>query len=122
MVLLAAEVVGICYYELLAATLPDGGLTSVLREIAADERAHLRFHCDFLRAQVRTHAHRRIFVVTWRALMVAAAIAVLVDHRAALRDLGIAPGAVWRRWWTCSHNAEARIVSCDGRPEPAYAR
>jgi hypothetical protein len=122
MVLLAAEVVGICYYELLAAALPDGELTSVLREIAADETAHLRFHCDFLRTQMRTEARRRAFVVTWRALMLVAALVVLVDHRATIRDLGIAPGTVWRRWWTYSHKAEARIVSCDGRPEPAYAR
>lgn len=121
-VLLAAEVVGICYYELLAAALPDGELTSVLREIAADEKAHLRFHCDFLRAQMQTRVHRCIFIVTWRALMLAAMLVVLVDHRAALRDLGIAPGKVWSRWWACSHNAEVRVVGCNGRPEPAYAR
>ena len=110
MVLLAAEEVGLCYYRLLGGSLPDGELKDVLREIAADEKAHLEFHCQFLRAQMRSGVHRRLFSVTWRAVMLAAALAVLVDHRAALRDLGIPPRRVWRRWWACSRIAEARIV------------
>lgn len=110
MVLLAAEVVGLCYYRLLGGSLPNGELKNVLREIAVDEKAHLEFHCQFLRAQMRSDAHRRLFVIVWRALMLAAALVVLVDHRAALRDLDIPPGRAWRRWWVYSRIAEARIV------------
>lgn len=110
MVLLAAEVVGICYYQLLAGGLPDSELKSVLREIAADEKAHLRFHCDFLQTQMRTGTHRRGFVLAWRVLMLAAALVVLFDHRAALRDLGIPKTRVWKRWMLYSRTAEARIV------------
>lgn len=121
MVLLAAEVVGICYYQLLAGRLPDSELRSVLCEIAADEKAHLRFHCDFLHAQMRTALHRRIFVVAWRVLMLAAAVVVLVDHRAALRDLGIPPRRVWRRWSLYRRTAEARVVAVERQAQPAYA-
>jgi len=120
-VLLAAEVVGICYYQLLASRLPDSELRSVLREIAADEKAHLRFHCDFLRAQMQTALHRRLFVVTWRTLMLAAALVVSIDHRAALRDLGIPPRRVWKRWQLYSRTAEARIVIVEPQADPAYA-
>jgi len=45
-VLLAAEVVGICYYHLLAIHLPPSRLRNQLLEIVEDERAHLYFHCD----------------------------------------------------------------------------
>lgn len=121
MVLLAAEVVGICYYQLLAASLPDSELKDVLRGIVADEKAHLAFHCDFLRAQMRTSAHRRLFIIAWRALMLAAALVVAIDHRAALRDLGIPPGRVWRRWSAYSRMAEIRVVDREGPAEPAYA-
>jgi hypothetical protein len=121
MVLLAAEVVGICYYQLLAGGLPDSELRSVLREIAADEKAHLRFHCDFLHAQMRSRLHRGLFVVAWRALMLAAVLVVLIDHRAALRDLDIPPRRVWKRWSLYSRTAETRIVAAAGQAEPAYA-
>lgn len=120
-VLLAAEVVGICYYQLLAAAVPDSELRSVLREIAADEKAHLRFHCDFLHTQMGTWLHRRLFVLAWRTLMLAAALVVLIDHRAALRDLGIPPRRVWKRWALYSRAAEVRIVAAERPAEPAYA-
>jgi len=121
MVLLAAEVVGICYYQLLAGGLPDSELKSLLREIAADEKAHLRFHCDFLHAQMRSDAHRRFFIVAWRALMLAAALVVALDHRAALQDLGIPMTRVWRRWFVYSRTAEMRILEQGGRSAPVYA-
>jgi hypothetical protein len=121
MVLLAAEVVGICYYQLLASGLPDSELKSVLREIAADEKDHLRFHCHFLRTQMRTVTHRRLFAVAWWALMLAAALVVLIDHRGALRDLGIPKRRVWKRWVLYSRTAEARIVQGAGQSVPVYS-
>ena len=42
--------------------------------------------------------------------MLAAALVVLFDHRAALRDLGIPKTRVWKRWMLYSRTAEARIV------------
>ncbi len=110
MVLLAAEVVGICYYHLLSSRLPDGGLKSLLTEIVADEKSHLQFHCCFLHTQVQGQLDRIVFVVTWRVLMLAAAVVVLFDHRHALRDIGVTPGVAWHRWMVYSRTAE-NIVS-----------
>jgi hypothetical protein len=110
MVLLAAEVVGICYYHLLARHLPRGEVSDVLGQISADEEAHLRFHCEFLRRQVRNPLQRTVFTVSWRLLMFAAAMAVLADHRHALLDLGIGRRVAWRRWMRFSRVAERRVV------------
>ena len=116
MVLLAAEVVGICYYHLLSSRLPDGGLKKVLTEIVVDEKSHLRFHCCFLRIQVRDQFDRLVFILTWRLLMFAAAVVVLIDHRRALRDLGISPGTAWRRWTVYSRTAENLVSQPRQRP------
>ena len=113
MVLLAAEVVGICYYHLLAAHLPESGMRKLLQEIVEDEKAHLKFHCCFLRTQVRNEVQRAIFTGTWRALMFAAAVVVLVDHRQALRDLAIPPGVAWKRWMVYSRTAENRVIQAN---------
>ncbi len=116
MVLLAAEVVGICYYHLLATKLPESRLKSLLEKLVDDELSHLDFHCSFLRTQTGSAWRRAIFVAAWRALSVAAAATVLVDHRHALRDLGIPARVAWRRWMSVSRHAEA--LACprhDGR-------
>jgi hypothetical protein len=110
MVLLAAEIVGICYYNLLASRLPEGNLSTLLREIEQDEKAHLRFHCRFLRSQVNSAVSRLVFTAAWRTLMLAAAVVVLIDHRHALHDLEIAPADAWRRWMVYSRTAEGLIT------------
>lgn len=114
MVLLAAEVVGICYYYLLSRHLPAGELSDVLAEITADEKEHLSFHCDFLRCQVKGPLQRVVFTIVWRSLTFVAAAAVLADHRAALNDLGIGGRVAWRRWLRISRVAERRVL----RPVP----
>lgn len=110
LVLLAAEVVGICYYHLLATRLPKTRLQSLLVQLVEDERAHLHFHCCFLRTQTFNGWRRLLFVLAWRATMAAAAIVVLIDHRRALRDLDISYSTVWRRWMAYSGLAE-RLVT-----------
>jgi len=110
LVLLAAEVVGICYYHLLATRLPGTRLQRLLADIVSDERAHLYFHCDFLRSQATSVVRRAVFIVTWRTAMLLAAFVVLIDHRMALRDLGLGYDIVWRRWMAYSRLAERLIV------------
>ena len=44
--------------------------------------------------------------------MLAAAIVVLIDHRATLRDLELPVASVWRRWMSYSNLAE-RLVTND---------
>lgn len=110
LVLLTAEVVGICYYHLLATRLPESRVRSLLVQIVDDERSHLLFHCSFLRAEARSPLRRFVFTAVWRASMCAAALVTLVDHRAALRDTGLPAGVVWRRCMTYGRLAE-RLVT-----------
>ena len=110
LVLLTAEVVGLCYYHLLAAHLPPCQIKSLLAQLVNDERAHLHFHCCFLRTQTRSSWRRAVFIVAWRTTMFAAAAAVLIDHRPAMRDLGIKPGVVWRRWMLYVKLAEHQVI------------
>jgi hypothetical protein len=110
LVLLVAEVVGICYYHLLATRLPASRLRSLLERVVEDERSHLHFHCSFLRAEAWSPWRRFIFISVWRLTMLAAALVTLVDHRGALRDLELPAGVVWRRWMTYCRLAE-RLVS-----------
>jgi len=110
LVLLAAEVVGICYYHLLATRLPESRLKSMLAQLVNDERSHLHFHCNFLRAQTRSSWKRILFVLMWRLAMTAAAVVVLVDHFRTLKDLKLSISTVWRRWMSYSHLAE-RLVT-----------
>lgn len=110
LVLLAAEVVGICYYHFLASRLPRSAMKDWLTELVADEQSHLDFHCCFLRSQVNRPWKRWLFAATWRSTMLLAAVAVLIDHNAAIKDLGVAKKAVWRRWMTYSRLAERLVV------------
>jgi hypothetical protein len=115
LVLLTAEVIGICYYHLLATRLPPSRVRSLLGEIVQDERTHLLFHCSFLRAEARNPWRRFVFTVVWRLSMWAAGLVTLVDHRAALRDTGLSAGVVWRRWMTYGRLAERLVTGRDAR-------
>lgn len=110
-VLLAAEVVGLCYYHLLATRLPDSRLRQHLLEIVEDERSHLYFHCDFLRTQMSSFSRKVLFVTVWRTVMACAAIVVAIDHRKAIKELGIGLAAVLARWKSYSRLAETLIVT-----------
>lgn len=89
LVLLAAEVVGLGFYGLLAEKLGGCPIGQALREIAADERRHLEFHCAFFRGQTRGVAARAVFLAVWAAIAGAACAVVLIDHRGTLRAMGV---------------------------------
>lgn len=111
MVLLVAEVVGICYYHLLASRLPFSQLKTLLEEISRDELLHLDFHCEFLRTQASSPWRRTVFRLAWRILSCAAAVVVMIDHRAALADMDIRLASAWRRWMACSRDAERLVCN-----------
>jgi hypothetical protein len=100
-----------CYYHLLAARLPQSRLKSLLAQLVNDERAHLHFHCTFLRLQSSNFWRQLVFRLTWRTVMLAAAVVVLIDHRHAIRDLDLTADTVWRRWMTYSRLAERLVLS-----------
>lgn len=114
LVLLAAEVVGICYYRSIAEKLPDCRIRGFLLELAQDENAHLAFHCDFLRSQVTNTMQRWLFVAVWRSVMFAAELAVLVDHRDALDDLDIDRRELRGVWNEHAKHAEHLVVCPPG--------
>ena len=111
LVLLAAEVVGLVYYSLLASRLPECGMRRVLLEIVEDERSHLYFHCDFLRSQTGSGFKRHLFVVVWRTVVAAAALVVAFDHRHTIRDLDLGFRNVLGRWHSFAQLAEDLVVS-----------
>ncbi len=111
LVLLAAEVVGICYYHFIAAALAGTPMHAWLSELVEDERSHLEFHCQFLRSQANRRWKRWLFTLAWRVTMLTAAVAVLVDHRSAIRDLRLSRRAIWRRWMRYARVAERLVVS-----------
>ncbi|GAA2826132.1 hypothetical protein GCM10010441_58260 [Kitasatospora paracochleata] len=89
MVLMIAELVAVPYYR----TVRDGAGSPLAREVAgrilADERRHIPFHCDRLRASVAElpAAARPAVMFAWRLLLLAAAVFVAVDHGPALHAL-----------------------------------
>ncbi len=110
LVLLAAEVVGLCYYRLLASRLPPCNLRDWLLEIVADEASHLEFHCAFLRREVRGPLSRLMFRAAWWSLMMASELVVMIDHREAMRDLHIDRSEVRALWRTYRHMAVATVL------------
>jgi hypothetical protein len=110
LVLLAAEVIGIGFYGMLAERLPEGALRRALGEICGDERLHLAFHADFFRAQGTTPFLRRSFWSAWQCIGTAAALAVLIDHAGTLRTMDIPLWGAWRRLRALVGLAAARFL------------
>ncbi|PJZ64989.1 hypothetical protein CH371_15935 [Leptospira wolffii] len=89
LVLLVAEVVGICFYKKIAEKIPYGSVKWALQHIAEDEEKHLAFHSRFFRIRLRNPLSRLVFRICWRVLSLAACVSVLLDHRKTFRALGI---------------------------------
>ena len=89
LVLLAAEVVGLCFYRLVAMRLPPCRLRDTLLQLVGDEHSHLQFHGAFLSQQATTRLRSALFKASWRTMMFCAGLVVLIDHRRTLRDMSI---------------------------------
>ncbi|MDI7185169.1 sugar transferase [Leptospira santarosai] len=111
MVLLAAEVVGICFYKKIAEKIPNGLIKSALLDIVRDEEKHLKFHGDFFRIRVRNFFTKFIFRWLWRAVAFAACITVILDHRKTFRVLGISNWKTFQKFQEIARSAEDCIVS-----------
>ncbi|HKC24276.1 MAG TPA: ferritin-like domain-containing protein [Thermoanaerobaculia bacterium] len=124
LVLLAAEVIGIGFYSILAERAPDAVLAAALGEIADDERHHLAFHSDFFRARATTPLRRGAFRAAWLALSTAAAATVLGDHRRTLHALGVPVRDAACRLFALARHAAARVAEGDShvRSLPDTAR
>ena len=103
-VLLTAELVGTAYYRLLRST-GDTLLREVCEGMVRDEEAHLRFHADrILTAQLGWSPLRRaLWTAQFRLLFEGTLAVAWIDHRRALRAVGIS-----RRLFKTEARAEAR--------------
>jgi hypothetical protein len=114
LVLLAAEVVGISYYQRIAQSLAPSPLRRALEELCADEQSHLHFHCEFLRTQADSPIKRWLFKAAWRAVTGVAQLAVYMEHRRALKDLGVARGELFAQWKKTVEEAQGLVLLNDG--------
>ncbi len=117
LVLLAAEVIGLGFYALLARRLGTGSIAEQLEEIAADEGMHLEFHVDFFRGQVGG-AGRWLFRAAWWSVAGLACAVLLVDHRRTLRAMEIPTGTAAGRLLRLIALVDRRVL---GAPLTAYA-
>ncbi|EKR06837.1 hypothetical protein LEP1GSC122_1011 [Leptospira kirschneri serovar Valbuzzi str. 200702274] len=110
MVLLAAEVVGICFYKKLSEKIPNGFIKSALLEIVKDEEKHLRFHGDFFRIRVRNVLTKLVFRLLWRLVSFAACITVILDHRKTFVILGISNWKTFLKFQEIAKSTEEFII------------
>ncbi|KXZ25282.1 glycosyl transferase [Leptospira santarosai] len=110
MVLLAAEVVGICFYKKIAEKIPNGLIKSALLDIVRDEEKHLKFHGDFFRIRVRNFFTKIVFKILWKLIALAACAAVILDHRKTFKVLGISNWQTFKKFQDISRSAEDFIL------------
>jgi hypothetical protein len=105
MTLAIAEVVGIVYYQALAAGVGSPALATSLRRIASEEARHLDFQAGFFERAIACQptAWRAPYRWLLRGLMltvfVAALAVLLLDHGALLRRAGASRRELARRGW-----------------------
>ncbi|WP_109524195.1 MULTISPECIES: hypothetical protein [Nocardia] len=94
MVLMVAEVVALQYYRLLRGGTSDPLTTQVAALILSEEKRHIPFHCQRLRADFATssRAVRWMALSAWWTVLVGATIVVAHDHGPALREFGCCRG------------------------------
>jgi hypothetical protein len=94
-------------------------MRAALEEMCADEEAHLRFHADFFRTQATGTLARLAFSTLWWSVASAAAVAVLLDHRATLAALRLRARPAALRLLALVAQADAEITRA--RPAPCAA-
>ncbi|MFT7650162.1 MAG: hypothetical protein ACI8Y4_004928 [Candidatus Poriferisodalaceae bacterium] len=91
LVLLLAEVVGVCYYEVLRDGLDDDGLSLIFAAIAADEFRHLDFHGETM-PQFLEEWPPVVYWgarIGWNAAVRGASLVAAWSHRHILRECGV---------------------------------
>lgn len=110
MVLLVAEVIGICFYKKIAEKIPFGSVKNALLHIAEDEEKHLIFHCTFFKIRLKSPVTRFLFKIVWRFLSFAACISVLMDHRNTFKALEIPIKDCYLQFKNISRTTERKIL------------
>jgi bacterioferritin (cytochrome b1) len=113
MVLLLPEMIAKRYFRALHEGTRDPVLRAVTAQILQDEEGHVAFHVEYLRRAFESMSFtRRILAqVMWRMAFRATCLAVMIDHRAILRAVGVAPHEFWRDCGRIFDEAAAGIFS-----------
>lgn len=93
MICLIAEIIGKCFYRLLADRLDNSQLSNVFAFIVCDEIAHLRFHSEFLNKQLGPyHWLLKFFIYySWSIIFYTVSFVFVLDHKDTLRKLDVSP-------------------------------
>ncbi|MGJ4745306.1 sugar transferase [Leptospira sp. SA-E8] len=110
MVLLVAEVIGICFYKKIAEKIPFGSVKNALLHIAEDEEKHLIFHCTFFKIRLKNPITKFLFKIMWRFLSFAACVSVLMDHRKTFKALEIPIKDCYIQFKNISRSTERKIL------------
>jgi hypothetical protein len=122
LVALAAEVVGIGFYGLLAEKLPPGPLQASMAELCGDEEHHLAFHGDFFRRSATSGARRALFRATYWPIGLTAAALCVLDHRRTLALLDVSPRQATARMVRLLARVDREVTSAQGEATPQPAR
>lgn len=98
MVLLLPEMIAKYYFRALRDGTSDEVLRSVFSQILKDEEGHLAFHVEYLRQAFKgmSFMDRIGAQLVWRFIFRATCLAVLFDHRAVLKSVGVDSREFWR--------------------------
>jgi hypothetical protein len=124
MVLLVAEMIAKRYYRALHEGTDDPVLKTAFAQILRDELGHIAFHCDYLQRRFAGQPAlvRQAIRLSWRAVFRATCLVVMVDHRAVLRAVTVAPAAFWHDCGQIFDETANRIFASARRSEePATA-
>lgn len=90
-ILLIAEVIGKCFYRVLADSIGNQQLSNVFAFIVCDEIAHLRFHSEFLNQQMQNYSWPlKCFIhYAWSLIFYTACFVFILDHKNTLTELKI---------------------------------
>jgi hypothetical protein len=113
MVLLLPEMIAKCYFRALHCGTHDLVLRAVFAQIAQDEEGHLAFHIEYLRRafEKMSFSRRMLVLILWRLVFRAACVAVMLDHRAVLRAVGVKPRQFWNECGEIFDEVAAGIFS-----------
>jgi hypothetical protein len=111
LVLMAAEVVGLSFYEVVAGNLEPGPFPSALEQICEDEEDHLLFHADFFQSQLISALERVVFRLLWPVISLLALEVACFDHRHTFMALNVDHKAFMDRGRYLISQASAHCLS-----------
>lgn len=118
LVLLVAEVVSLACYGALIQALPNSPIRDALRQIREDETRHLAFHADLFRRWTQHPFAAAVFATLFATIATAAAVTVILDHRATWRLISRSPASMARDFRSCTADALFAVLGTVPVPVP----